>query len=130
VLGREDQPLLLAGTGTGLAPLYGIAREAVAQGHRGPIDLFHGVLNAAGFYLGKELAALAAAAPNFTYTQATLVDDGPLDAVILGRFPVLKGRRSFLCGDPTLVQALRKKLFLAGAALNDIHADAFLPSAT
>lgn len=130
VPGREDQPLLLAGTGTGLAPLYGIARDALAQGHRGPIHLFHGVLNAAGLYLGAELAVLAAAAPNFTYTLATLVDDGPLDMVILDRIPALKGWRSFLCGDPTLVQALRKKLFLAGAALNDIHADAFLPSAT
>ncbi|MBZ0253442.1 MAG: 2Fe-2S iron-sulfur cluster binding domain-containing protein, partial [Candidatus Methylomirabilis sp.] len=28
VPGREDQPMLLIGTGTGLAPLYGIARDA------------------------------------------------------------------------------------------------------
>jgi CDP-4-dehydro-6-deoxyglucose reductase len=129
VPGRETQPLLLAGTGTGLAPLYGIARDALLQGHRGPVQLFHGVVNAAGLYLGEELAALAAAYPNFACTQATLVDDGPLDALILKRIPSLTGWRAFLCGDPAIVQAFRKTLFLAGAALNDIQADAFLPSA-
>jgi NAD(P)H-flavin reductase len=44
VEGREDQPLLLAGTGTGLAPLYGILRDAIARHHRGPIYIFHGCL--------------------------------------------------------------------------------------
>lgn len=130
VPGREEQPLLLAGTGTGLAPLYGIARDAIALGHRGPIHLYHGVVNAAGLYLGDELAALAAHTPHFSYTQATLAADGPLDKVILDTYPVLKGWRAYLCGDPTLVQTFRKKIFLAGASLNDIHADAFLPSAT
>ncbi len=130
VPGREEQPLLLAGTGTGLAPLYGIARDAIAQGHRGPIRLFHGVVNTAGLYLGDELAGMAAQTPNFSYTLATLAADGPLDALILNTHPSLKHWRAYLCGDPTLVQSLRKKVFLAGASLNDIHADAFLPSAT
>src|ERR1019366_6954129 len=37
VPGKADEPLLLAGAGTGLAPLYGIARDALQQGHSGPI---------------------------------------------------------------------------------------------
>jgi ferredoxin-NADP reductase len=32
-----DQPVLMIGTGTGLAPLYGMARAALQQGHRGGI---------------------------------------------------------------------------------------------
>src|SRR5678816_2036541 len=51
VPGREDQPLLLAGTGTGLAPLYGILRDAIARTHRGTIYLFHGALHTGGLYL-------------------------------------------------------------------------------
>ena len=41
--GREDQPLLLAGTGTGLAPLFGIARDALRQGiaPRAPVPRRH-----------------------------------------------------------------------------------------
>lgn len=127
--GREDQPLLLAGTGTGLAPLFGIVRDALAQGHRGPIHLFHGAPSRAGLYLQPQLAELAQAHPNFQYTPTTLEEDGPIDATVFGRYPSMAGWRAFVCGDPAIVRAFRKKIFLAGAGLNDIHADAFLPSA-
>ncbi|MEI9813454.1 MAG: 2Fe-2S iron-sulfur cluster-binding protein [Acidobacteriota bacterium] len=126
---RSDQPLLLAGTGTGLAPLYGIVRDALAQGHTGPIHLFHGALNESGLYFRDELTQLAAAHPNLTYTPSLFETDGPLDKAILGLHPKPAGQRAFLCGDPALVNMLRKKLFLAGMDLRDIHADAFLPAA-
>ena len=124
--GREDQPLLLAGTGTGLAPLYGIARDALRQGHRGPIHLFHGAITSAGLYLQDQLEQLAAANAHFTYTATTLDSGSPIDQAIFARFPKLGGWRAFVCGDPLVVNSLKKKLFLAGAGLNDIHADAFL----
>jgi NAD(P)H-flavin reductase len=126
---RNAQPLILAGTGTGLAPLYGIARDALRQGHTGPIHLFHGAATEAGLYLQDELAALAAAHANFTYTPTVLATDGPIDQAVLARFPKPTGHRAYLCGDPEIVKSLKKKLFLAGAALNDLYADAFLPSA-
>jgi NAD(P)H-flavin reductase/ferredoxin len=129
VPGRPDQPLLLAGTGTGLAPLYGILRDAVRQGHTGPIHLFHGAARSEGLYLGDELDAVASAHPNVEYVPTLLDRDGPLDAVVLKRYPSLAGWRAFLCGDPALVQSLRKQLFLRGIGMREIHADAFLPAA-
>lgn len=136
VPGREDQPLLLAGTGTGLAPLYGIVRDALKSGHRGPIHLFHGALHAGGLYLVDELRALAQQHEQLEYIPAVLKGDetsefalGPIDAVILNRIPKLTGFRAFVCGDPGLVQALKKKLFLSGMASRDIYADAFIPAA-
>ena len=126
---RKSQPLILAGTGTGLAPLYGIARDALTQRHTGPIHLFHGAASHTGLYLQDELTALAAAHVNFTYTPTLLSADGPIDQAVLSRFPKPTGHRAFLCGDPAIVQSLKKKLYLAGAALNDLHADAFVPSA-
>ncbi|MEQ1870871.1 MAG: 2Fe-2S iron-sulfur cluster-binding protein [Vicinamibacterales bacterium] len=126
---RQDGPLLLAGTGTGLAPIYGIAREALSSGHRGPIILYHGAATSSGLYLQEQLRALAAEHNNFTYTPTVLDIDGPIDRAILARHLTVAGWRAYLCGDPAVVQTLKKKLFLAGAALNDIHADAFLPSA-
>lgn len=129
VPGKPEQPLLLAGTGTGLAPLYGILRDALGQGHGGPIHLFHGAVNTGGLYLRQELERIAAAHPNVKYVPTLLDSDGPLDQVVLNRFPELEGWRAFLCGDPALVQSLKKKLFLRGMDLRDIHADAFLPAA-
>lgn len=137
VPGREDQPMLLTGAGTGLAPLYGIVRDALRSGHRGPIHLLHGALRPAGLYLCEELAAMAAAHANFTYTASVLEADSPgafvtgsIDGILAERFPQLNGWRGFVCGDPALVRSLKKKLFLSGMATRDIYADAFLPSAS
>jgi NAD(P)H-flavin reductase/ferredoxin len=136
VPGRPEQPLLLAGTGTGLAPLYGIVRDALAQGHTGPLWLFHGAVEASGLYLVEELRALQARYPQLQYRPSVLrgpervgVDVGALDALIKEACPRPVGWRAFLCGNPDLVLSLKKKLFLAGVSLKDIHADAFLPSA-
>jgi CDP-4-dehydro-6-deoxyglucose reductase, E3 len=133
--GRPEQPILLAGTGTGLAPLYGILRDALAQGHTGPIWLFHGALNKEGLYLTEELRAIAAAHTNVRYRPSVFMGEpsgdvsvGAIDKLVAGELPKLAGFRVFLCGDPPLVAALKKKVFLAGAALKEIHADPFLPS--
>lgn len=125
VRGQEDAPLVLAGTGTGLAPLFGIARQALQDGHRGPIRLFHGARSSAGLYLQAELAALATRHPNFSYHPVLTA----LDAELFARFPTLEGMRLFLCGDPSLVTKMRKLAFLAGADLASIHADAFITAA-
>lgn len=136
VPGTADEPLLLAGAGTGLAPLYGIARDALQQGHSGPIWLFHGALTPSGLYLTTELMELSRAFPNFHYVRSVLKDGdsngvevGELDRCILARFPSLFGWKGYVCGDPALVNLLRKKMFLAGMASRAIYADAFLPSA-
>ena len=72
VPGKEDQPMLLVGTGTGLAPLYGILRDALRQGHRGPIHLFHGALHKGGLYLVDELRRLIAGTPKSnTFRQSS-----------------------------------------------------------
>jgi CDP-4-dehydro-6-deoxyglucose reductase, E3 len=136
VPGKEDQPILLVGTGTGLAPLYGILRDALRHGHRGPIHLFHGALHKGGLYLVEELRRLVQSHSHVVYTPTVLnsggTDDlaiGPIDQVVLKRFPKLTGWRGYVCGDPALVQSLKKKLFLSGMASREIFADAFLPAA-
>ncbi len=126
VPGRPEQPLLLAGTGTGLAPLYGILRDALRQGHAGPIHLFHGAKTEDGLYLVNELRHIARTHSNFEYMPVVLDQDGPIENVLLRRLPRLSGWRAFVCGGPAAVQVLRKKIFLAGAASRDIYADAFL----
>jgi ferredoxin-NADP reductase/ferredoxin len=133
----RQRPLILAGTGTGLAPLWGIVRDALAQGHTGPIHLFHGALDRAGLYLHDALTALAAAHGNLHYHASVLRGEAdeaagilaePLEALILRTVPEPKGCTAYLCGAPDFVNGLRKRLFLAGASMNDILADAFLPS--
>ena len=132
VPGQPEQPLLLIGTGSGLAPLYGIMRDALRQGHSGPIRLFHGSRSADGLYLTGELRELARAHAQLDYVPCVSGPDVPahhaagrVHDVALTDTPDLKSWRVFLCGHPEMVQQAQIRAYLAGASLNDIHADAF-----
>ncbi len=134
--GQPDRPLLLIGNGSGLAPLYGILRDALADGHVGPIHLYHGSRMAKGLYYRDELQALAQANGNFHYTPCLSGDSdeaqleraakpGRAEAVALAEHPDLSGWGVYLCGYPPMVQTAKKQAFLAGAGLQDILADSF-----
>ncbi len=139
VPGRPEQPILLVGTGTGLAPLWGVLRDALAQGHRGQIHLFHGSYSTAGLYLVDELRALEEAHDNFIYTPCADEPGDDMNAGVtceradlaaLAALPDLKSWRIYLCGHPDMVDVMKKKAFLAGASLSDIYTDPFVYSMT
>lgn len=133
VAGNPQQPIVLIGTGSGLAPLYGIVRDALAQGHSGPIKLYHGSRTPQGLYLVDELRSLAERHGNFSYipciSGAVMPDNacaqGRALDVALADIGKLNGWRVFLCGNPEMVKTAKKKAFLTGAAMKDIYADAF-----
>jgi len=130
-----DQPLLLLATGTGLAPLYGVLRDAVKRGHNGAIRVYHGCRTAEDVYYRAELQELADAHPNINYYAGVLLaenaGDLPVGDVLakavedIGDF---KGWQAYLCGHPDFVNQAKRKIFLAGASMSDIFADAFLPA--
>lgn len=124
----NEQPLVLAGLSTGLAPLLGILRDALRQGHRGPITLYHGAANAQGLYLGDTLAELEAEHHNVRVVRATM-QDGPLEELVLRDHSSAAGLRAYICGAPTFVARLKKRLFIAGADLKELHSDAFTETA-
>lgn len=132
VPGRPEQPLLLIGTGSGLAPLWAILRDALGQGHRGPIRLFHGSRGAGGLYLRQELMELARRHPQFDYVPCISGPDvakgqaaGRAHDIALKEIPDLRGWRVFLCGHPEMVRQAQRGAYLAGASLEEIHSDAF-----
>jgi len=133
VPGEPGRTLVLIGTGTGLAPLYGIARDALHHGHTGPITLIHGGLTAAGLYLGDTLAGMARERPGLRYVRCALhgepsegLEIGAIEAVAARLLPKLAGHKVYLCGDPERVQILKKQSFMRGARMQDILADAFV----
>lgn len=138
VAGDLDRPLLLVGTSTGLAPLLGVIRDAMRHGHRGPIALFHGALDAAGLYGRAELDRLAKEFEPLTVTYSALrgipaasdVHSDPLPDLVATAFPDLTHHRVYLCGAPDLVTSMRRDAFLRGADFLAIHADAFLDRGT
>jgi len=136
-IGKEpDRPLLLIGNGSGLAPLFGIARDALTDGHAGPIHLYHGSRLAKGLYYRDELRALAREHGNFHYIPclsgemdeagvALGAQKGRAETVAFAAHENLSGWGVFLCGYPAMVHSAKKVAFLAGAALQAILADSF-----
>jgi NAD(P)H-flavin reductase len=125
---RPESPLLLIGNGSGLAPLIGIARDALASGHTGAIHLYHGTRHREGLYLDATLRALEGAHANFTYTPCVSGETGKsgrAENVAFAEHPALDGFRVYLCGYPPMVNAAQKTAYLMGANLDDIHADPF-----
>ena len=128
-----EQNLLLVGTGTGLAPLLGIARLALLSGHTGAIHLYHGSSTRAGLYLVDELQALAARYPNFHYTPCVsreAVEDpvrpGRADVVAFAEHADLTGWCVHLAGNPGMVDAASRHAARRGADPEQIFADAFV----
>ncbi|MGJ0510072.1 MAG: FAD-binding oxidoreductase [Methylocystis sp.] len=125
-----DQPLALIGAGTGLAPLYGVLRDALRRGHRGPIRLYHGARDRKGLYLADELQALAQSRENVEYIAAALDPDAPfggdIAALALAEERARVGQTAyFLCGGEGLVKRLKRDLFMAGASMKAIRSDVF-----
>ncbi len=135
--GQPDQDILLIGTGTGLAPLLGIVHDALRHGHRGRLQLIHGAQHPSGLYGHETLTALARDHDNLIYHPCVLNAEDEMDAgirqdtvegLVKALVPKPAGWKAYLCGDPDLVNKLRKQLFLAGCNMKDINADAFIPS--
>jgi len=132
--GGEEQEMLLVGNGTGLAPLIGIAKDALASGHTGAIQLYHGSQKPTGLYLGDELRALEAAHPNFSYipcisgkaeSDVNKYREGRADDVAFADHPELEGWRIFLCGYPPMVHSAKDRALAAGASVENIYTDPY-----
>jgi len=133
--GNTQQKLLLVGTGTGLAPLYGIISDALNSGHTGDIHLFHGALGSSGLYLHDKLSEIAQLHSNLNYHPCVLHGEtgmaenivaGDISKIVLELIPKPTGWKTYLCGDQQIVNNLRKKIFLAGCSMNDIYSDPFM----
>jgi len=133
---RKEQGVLLVGTGSGLAPLVGILNDALAQGHSGPIQLFHGSSEKEDLYRIDEMRALSDKYENFSYTPCISGKDVPegfehgrANSVALEKVTDLKDWRVFLCGHPDMIMDMKTQVFLKGVSIADIYTDAFLVSA-
>lgn len=127
-----DQPMTLIGSGTGLAPLVGVLRDALRRGHRGPIRLYHGAREREGLYLHDHLEALTERHANLSYVPRVLSNSGPqggdVAAAALAHEDALPHTAFFLCGGEKLVGRLKRDLYLKGASLKQMRSDTFLPA--
>ena len=129
---KASFPIVLAGTGTGLAPLIGIARDALQNAHDGNIILIHGGIDETDLYLHDTLINLQASHPNFYYVPCILnespsVKRASIDDVLLKQLENIKNNvRLFICGPEEMTKKLKTKAFLAGVPSASIFSDTFI----
>ncbi|MEP9317294.1 iron-sulfur-binding ferredoxin reductase [Pseudomonas sp. LABIM340] len=122
----HERPLLLMASGTGLAPLWGVLREALRQHHSGPIRVIHQAHDHAGHYLAEPLQSLAASHPELQVTLMTTAES----AEVLAQLRLVSRRTlALLCGHPASVDAFARRLYLCGVPRGQTLADLFLPHA-
>jgi len=128
-----QQPLLMVAVGTGLAPMYGILRDALQRGHRGDIHIYHASLAVQGLYYIDEMNALAHQHENVHYIPCVMHGEAPtggqqgdIQQIVQSSMPSLRGWRVYVCGDPAIVHGLKQTCFMAGAAMPDIYSDPFV----
>lgn len=127
-----EHPILMVVTGTGLAPLLGIVRDVLHQGHCGAIHLYHGARSSEELCLHDILLDMAQKHANFHYhgcvnneVNTEGITSGHAAYIALAEHPALKGWKVFLCGAPEMVEKISKLVFLSGANMKDISSDAF-----
>lgn len=119
----DARPLLFLASGTGLAPLWGLLREALRQHHQGPMRVIHLAHDAQGHYLANPLAELATAHPGL---EVSLISPAELPEVLAQFRLVSRQTIALLCGHPASVEEFARRLYLAGLPRNQLLADTFL----
>ncbi|HRD71024.1 MAG TPA: FAD-binding oxidoreductase [Legionella sp.] len=123
--------MVLAGTGTGLAPLIAIIKSALSQNHQGTITLVHGGLTCEDIYYKEELDRLSAAFGSFIYDPCVLKSQGhypeaSIEQRTLMHLSTPKETRVYVCGPKETSDKLKKQIFLAGVPSQLILSDVFL----
>ncbi len=118
----QERPLWLLAAGTGLAPLWGILREAQRQGHQGEIKVMHVARDRAGHYLAGALQALGGVSVECVLAEA-------LESALAELRPSSRQTVALLCGSPGSVERFARRLFIAGVPRGQVFADEFVEHA-
>jgi len=129
----RNHPLLLIGTGTGVAPLLGVVRDALYNKHQQDIHLYHGGRGTDRFYLREQLRQLEQAHSNFHYHECVSSNPTPPDNACAGRAHEIAFARHqdvrnwqvYLAGLAKMVDSGTLLAAKHGAAPHDIYSDAF-----
>jgi len=131
----RDKPVLLLGSGTGLAPLKSIVSHLVETGWDDhDVVLYHGVSTVAGLYDREWFEQVEATYDWFSYRPAVSREEhngrtGRVPQLLAEDYPRAAGRVAYICGSPDMVEDTMKALMKARLFPRDIYREDFFDSA-
>lgn len=123
--------ILLAGTGTGIAPLVGVLRSALSSNHQGKIIVVQGGVTDEDIYYQQEIKKLASSSANVHYDPCVIQSQGlypevSIEKRVLTHLVDVNQVHAYVCGPKETTEKVKKHLFLAGIPSAKIYSDAFL----
>jgi phenol hydroxylase P5 protein len=132
---QREQPVILIGGGTGLAPLKSMVRHVLDNGLGHRMYLYQGARAAADLYDVEFFRDLQSQFPDqLTYRpclseeESENVAHGLVTDVAAADFPTLKGHVAYLCGPPAMVEACLKMLMKKRLFPRDTYREDFFDS--
>ena len=129
--GGENEPLLLIGTGTGIAPLKAVAEDLTKKGSPRPIKLFLGVSLPEDVFYQEEFGLLKQKNTNFDFKIAVSRPNAEWTG-LKGRIPevldgeeIAKNSETLVCGSVQAVEGIKQKLLDLGLDEQKIDAEGF-----
>lgn len=110
-----EQPAILIGGGTGLAPLKSIVQHSLAHRLLPQMHLYHGGRRHEDLYYVEYFRELDAANPHFRYQPVLSEEDwggrtGLVTDAVVHDFASCRGMSAYVCGPPPMVEAAVKGL--------------------
>jgi CDP-4-dehydro-6-deoxyglucose reductase len=129
---EDYRPIVMIATGTGIAPLYAMLGELLADPDRPPIALFWGGRTPQDLYLHDTLVALAAQHDDFDYTPVLSRADetwtgarGYVQQAVATQFPDLSEHAVYACGSPDMIASAKRAFAELGVSARYFYADGF-----
>ncbi|ASW96784.1 oxidoreductase [Mycobacterium intracellulare] len=131
----RNEPAILIGGGTGLAPLKAIVRHVLETGLSHRLHLYQGARTAADLYDVDFFRDLAEQFPEqFTYRPCLSDEEidgfahGMVTDVVASDFDTCRGHVAYLCGPPPMVEAAIKTLMKKRLFPRDTYREDFFDS--
>lgn len=134
----RGRPVLLLGSGTGLAPLKSILTHLVETaeqtGWEHDVVLYHGVATQADLYDREVFERIEAEQHWFSYRPAVSREEcrgrqGRVPALLAEDFPRASGNVAYVCGSPDMVEDTMRALMRARLFPRDIYREDFFDAA-
>ncbi|AMB88133.1 flavin oxidoreductase [Pseudomonas agarici] len=131
-----DHPVILLGTGTGMAPLKSIIEDQIKRGGSRPLHLYWGARNSQDLYLADQPELWSKRLPGFIFTPVLSEPEpgwsgrtGWVHRAVLEDYPDLSAHQVYACGNPIMINAALSDLTAEGRLSPEaFYCDAFVPS--
>ncbi len=130
----DPRPRLFIATGTGIAPIRGHIKRAVAQKHFQPMTLLFGNSSEEHMLYHDELAKLAAEHKHFTYipvlSEPSAAWRGQQGWVThyMETMPDITKYTAYICGHPDMVKDAKDLVAKLGTPKEFVHTEAYTPT--